>query len=268
MKNTDKKNLTNLIYILLFLVMSLMPIVAFSDRQAAIGNEERAEKPGLSDGKDFTARADAYIAQNFGFRNRLVYAGNLLKSTFLKTSGQSEVIVGEDGWLFYTRALDDFLGTNVLDEVSLDRICAVVLMMQEYIEREGGEFLFVSAPNKMSVYGEYMPYFYMEGSGQGNYGLLHKRLAAAGVHTVQLKNILSMEKLKGVQLYHKLDSHWNNYGAAVAYEAMAEALNGIYGSSYEGYTRYSRLPYKLSECFEGDLQSMLLPGAMRDFRRL
>ena len=263
MKKINRRNLPNLIYIVLFLVMSLIPLVAFSDRQAAIGNETKAEKPSLSDGTAFTEKADEYIAQNFGFRNRLVYAGNMLKKSLFKTSGQSDVIVGEDGWLFYSRALEDFLGTSVLDEVSLDRSCAVVLMMQEYVEREGGDFFFVSAPNKMSVYGEYMPYYYMEGSGQGNYELLYGRLLDAGVHTVQLKNILTLEKLGGVQLYHKLDSHWNNYGAAVAYEAVADALTAVYGSSYEGYTSYSGLPYELRESFSGDLQSMLLPGSKK-----
>lgn len=257
----NKKNLINIIYIAIFLVISLVPLFTFSGKQAAIGNETEADKPALSDGLKLTANIDSYFAQKFGFRNSLVYAQNVLKETIFKTSGQTDVIVGEAGWLFYGRALDDFLGTSVLDEVAIERMGAILSMMQEYVEREDGEFIFISAPDKMSVYGEYMPYYYIEEDGQGNYELLYDRLTALGVNTVQLKNELAFAKLTGVQLYHKLDSHWNNYGAAVAYEAMAKKLSDVYGAAYSGYTHYSGLPYSIKNNFSGDLQSMLLPGS-------
>lgn len=261
MKRIAKKKLPNIIYIAIFLIVSLVPVIFFSDKQAAIGNETKADKPKLSDGTLITANADAYFAQNFGLRNRLVYAGNALKQAVFKTSGQSDVIIGEDGWLFYGRALDDFLGTSILGEVELDRMGAVVDMMQQYVQLHGGEFIFVSAPNKMSVYGEYMPYYYVEEKASGNYELFYERLTELGVNAVQLKNVLIAKKLDGVQLYHKLDSHWNNYGAAVAYEAMADKLAKLYGEEYSGYTHYSELPYNVKNNFSGDLQAMLLPGS-------
>ena len=138
MKKIAKKTLPNIIYIAIFLIVSLVPVIFFSDKQAAIGNETKADKPKLSDGTFLTANADAYFAQNFGFRNRLVYAGNALKQAVFKTSGQSDVIIGEDGWLFYGRALDDFLGTSIFSEVELDRMGAVVAMMQQYVQLHGG----------------------------------------------------------------------------------------------------------------------------------
>lgn len=263
-----KKNLTNIIYIVIFLAISIVPLIAFSDKQAAIGNETKAAKPKLSDGTELTANVDTYFAQNFGFRNRLVYVQNVLKQNVFRTSGQSEVIVGEDGWLFYSRALDDFLGISVADETEVERMGAVVLMMQNYVESRGGEFIFLPAPNKMSVYGEYMPYYYIEDDGQGNYERLYSELVNAGVNTVQLKNTLFLKKADGVQLYHKLDSHWNNYGAAVAYEAVADKLSEVYGDEFKGYTRYSTMPYSVKNNFSGDLQSMLLPGSDRKDEQL
>ena len=263
-----KKNLTNIIYIVIFLAISIVPLIAFSDKQAAIGNETKAAKPKLSDGTELTANVDTYFAQNFGFRNRLVYVQNVLKQNVFRTSGQSEVIVGEDGWLFYSRALDDFLGTSAADETEVERMGAVVLMMQNYVESRGGEFIFLPAPNKMSVYGEYMPYYYIEDGGQGNYERLYSELVNAGVNTVQLKNTLSLKKADGVQLYHKLDSHWNNYGAAVAYEAVADKLSEVYGDEFKGYTRYSTMPCSVKNNFSGDLQSMLLPGSDRKDEQL
>ena len=80
----DKKQIFNIIFVVLFFVISVIPLIFFSDKQPLIGNENRAEK------KD----VDAYFSQNFGFRNNLVYAGNMLKKLAFKTSGQSDVIIG------------------------------------------------------------------------------------------------------------------------------------------------------------------------------
>ena len=264
MKEKQMK-ISYIIYIAAFLLISLVPLVTFSDRQAAIGNETKADKPKLSDGLMFTQNADDYFAQNFGLRNRLVYVGNAIKQTVFKTSGQAEVIIGEDGWLFYESALADYIGTNDMTQLELEKAAVILKMMQSYVEYKGGQFVFFSAPNKMSVYGEYMPYYYLESGSPGNFEGLYTELAGLVVNTVQLKNELALEKLGGIQLYHKLDSHWNNYGAAVAYEAVAKALTEAYGEEYAGYTRYSELPYSIVNNFTGDLQSMLLPGsAVRD----
>ena len=77
----NKKNLINIIYIAIFLIISLVPLFTFSGKQAAIGNETEADKPALSDGLKLTANIDSYFAQKFGFRNSLVYAQNVLKET-------------------------------------------------------------------------------------------------------------------------------------------------------------------------------------------
>lgn len=238
----DKKQIFNIIFVVLFFVISVIPLIFFSDKQPLIGNENRAEK------KD----VDAYFSQNFGFRNNLVYAGNMLKKLAFKTSGQSDVIIGEDGWLFYASALEDFLGTNMLSDIYIEKITSIIKMMQDMAKDNGCEFAFFVAPNKMSVYGEYMPYYYKESLALGNYEKLYAQLVNEGVCTVNLKNILSYEKLKGTRLYHKLDSHWNNLGASVAYENIMKTMG-------MEYTEYSKMDYSVKYSHSGDLLSMLLP---------
>lgn len=254
-----KTPISYIVYTVLFFVVSVIPLAAFSKDQAPIGNEEEAEAPKLSDGTEFPKKADDYFSQKFGFRNRLVHLGNGLKMLLFKTSGQDEVIVGEEGWLFYASALKDYTGTDRFTQAQVDRIAVILKMMQDYVTDCGKDFIFFSAPNKMSVYGEYMPYYYREAKTAGKYEALCARLAKLGVHNVNLKNVLSVRKLGGVQLYHKLDSHWNNYGAAAAYEAVAQALCDAYGGEYSGWTNYTGKPYRLVNNFSGDLQSMLFP---------
>lgn len=81
----------------------------------------------------------------------------------------------------------------------------------------------MSAPNKMEIYGEYMPYYCLEDKSDGNYELLMDELSHTDVDYIDLKEILK-EAGGGssVQLYHKEDSHWNNLGAAYAYRAIMQ----------------------------------------------
>lgn len=53
-------------------------------------------------------------------------------------------------------------------------------------------------------------------------------------------------------LYHKLDSHWNNAGARLAYDGMLSALNQPH-NSFDGR-------YKVAQNFEGDLERMFAPA--------
>lgn len=261
-KQELKKKIPYMIYIVLFLAVSLIPLILLSDKQGTIGNETKADPPKLSSGTGFFGQAEDYFAQNFGLRNRLVYAGNSIKQAVFKTSGQSEVIIGEDGWLFYESALKDYVGTERLSGLQLEKIAVILKMVSDYAAEWDRDFIFFSAPNKMSIYGEYMPYYYLETKEQGNYEGLYKRLTEMGICTVNLKNVLSLAKLDGVQLYHKLDSHWNNYGAAAAYEAVARTLAAYYsGEGYDGFRSYTGLPWHIAVNFSGDLQSMLLPGS-------
>lgn len=258
-----KENVIKIAYVAVFLVISLIPLLFFNSKQPLIGNETRAVKPLLINeagiNTSFFPEADAYVAQNFGFRNDLVYAGNAFKSILFKTSGQSSVIIGEDGWLFYESALKDYVGSDRLSDVQIEKLKVILELTAEYVEAQGKDFIFVSAPNKLSVYGEYMPYYYLRTEELTNYERLMLALRDSSVCYVDLCNELQAAKLSGIRLYHKKDSHWNNYGAAVAYEAIMNKLILSYGD-YE-YTAYTDKSHDIKNNFSGDLQSMLFPGS-------
>ncbi len=258
-----KDRFVKIAYVVLFIVISLIPLLFFDSKQPLIGNETRAVKPSLiTDGginTGFFSEADAYVAQNFGFRNDLVYAGNAFKSALFKTSGQPSVIIGEEGWLFYESALKDYVGSDRLSAVEIEKLAAILQLTQEYVSGQGKDFIFMSAPNKMSVYGEYMPYYYIQADTSTDYERLMAELRDSQVCHVDLNNVMQAAKLTGIRLYHKKDSHWNNYGAAVAYETVMKELEAVYGGYV--YTTYTDKGYDVRNNFSGDLQNMLFPGS-------
>lgn len=258
--NSEKmKKTAYCIFIILFLIMSILPALLFDSKQAAIGNEERVPAPKLSDGVYFPAEFDTYFSRYFGGRNRLVSIGNSLKEGLFKTSGEENVIVGDDGWLFYKSALGDYTGTANLSDREIERAAVVVEMMQDYVNGTGADFVFLIAPNKMSVYPEHMPYYYLESDEKNNYDRLYEQLEIRGINSVALKNLFQAAKSDNVRIYHKLDSHWNNYGAALAYEAVMNRLASD-DASYGKFSEFTKDNYHIKANFRGDLNSMLTPG--------
>ncbi|EJW96309.1 alginate o-acetyltransferase AlgJ, partial [gut metagenome] len=183
----------------------------------------------------------------------MVTANALLNGKLLGVSTAEGVIQGTDHWLYYKDSLEDYQGTALLSDRSLFNIAHSLSMMQEDLKNKGVDFLFTVAPNKNSLYGEHMPYYYkMKVTKENNLARLKPVLEKEGVAYADLYDVF---KAQEEVLYHQRDSHWNNKGAALAADTLLEAL-GKEHVSYEGE------PYQEKEDFEGDLDKMLYPLAM------
>lgn len=255
----SSKKILKIAYIVVFLLALVIPgIWTFVDKQENIGNEETVD---FSDLNYLNAadKIDSYMSTGFGFRNKLVQINNQLYFSVFKESGEPSVIVGEDGWLFYESALHDYTGDNMLSDTEIKKISRVLQIAENAVKDKGAQFVFAMAPNKMEIYGEYMPYYCYEYVGAGNYENLYAQLSADNVEAVDLKTILkSKAEASEMLIYHKLDSHWNNLGAAYAYEAIMEK------SGLE-YIYFTESKTTIAGDFGGDLYAMLFPdGDLKD----
>ena len=66
------------------------------------------------------------------------------------------MILGSDGWLYFSDTLPDYMGQGMSD-AELRYLANDLALMQEYIESQGKQFAFTIAPNKNSIYPEHMP---------------------------------------------------------------------------------------------------------------
>lgn len=256
----NKKILKIAYIVIMGLALALPGIGTLIFKSDSIGNESREE---LSDMNylNFSTKFDSYFSQNFGLRGELINMNNRLKYGLFKQSGEKSVIAGKDGWLFYGEAIHDYTGEDLLADCEIAEIADMLKNVQDYVESRGVKFVFVSAPNKMEIYGENMPYYCVENADDGNYEHLMAALLERGVNYVDLKEILRGASAKSdTLLYHKLDSHWNNLGASIAYNAiMSKTGMKAYDYSSEHYT--------IQDIFSGDLYGMLFPkGDMKDWQ--
>lgn len=196
-----------------------------------------------------------YFSDHFAFRWELIQANALIKGNVFGMSGEDSVIRGKDGYYFYTDSLDSYQGKTSLDERELYGTARGLALIQEYVKNQGGTFVFTVAPNKNTLYPQYMPYYYRQTREEGDLELLEEKLEREGVRYADLKDAFSREK---EVLYHRLDSHWNNKGAALAMEVILDELG-------QEHTDYEEIPYEVKNDFDGDLYEMVYPlGRKKD----
>ncbi len=105
---------------------------------------------------------EKYFNDHFGFRNELVRLNSLVMLA-LRVSPSSQVILGKDGWLFYDgqpgeRIIDLYYrGTKPFTDDELKACRSVLQEHHDWLAQRGIRFLFVVAPDKESIYSEFLP---------------------------------------------------------------------------------------------------------------
>lgn len=216
-----------LIFISIFIVLCLIPSVGmliFGEAQPA-ANEVLAGRPSVTTRSgelnlSFLSDVSDYIADRFAFRQELATAWAGVNAKLLGTSVEEQVILGSDGWLYFSDTLPDYMGQGMSD-TELRYLANDLALMQEYIVSQGKHFIFTIAPNKNSIYSEHMPEYIENRHSESNAARVGAYLDAAGVNYLDLLDILGNEE----NLYYKTDTHWNSRGAALAADGLLNMLD-------------------------------------------
>lgn len=237
----------------LIMSIALVAGIIFAGPAQAGANEVLSKAPQLKDkdGKlsdNFLGDTAAWVNDHFFGRQELISVHNKTVSTVFGTSAADDVILGSDGWLYYTSTLNDYTGLETMDNADILMAARNLELMQEYCHSQGREFVFMIAPNKNSLYPEHMPDYGIYNPST-NANLLMAELDSRGVAYIDLFEIFSQQE---EVLYFAHDSHWNSKGAALG----ADSINAAFGvqSHYFAGDFSQRAPH------EGDLYDMLYPS--------
>ena len=220
---------------------------------AAGANEVLSRFPAVTDSKgslnaDYLTEITDWAADRFAFRQELITAWSGINSALFKTSVEDKVLIGKNGWLYYSDTLDDYMGRG-LEEEKLEAIARNLFLMQDYTESRGVQFLFTIAPNKNSLYPVHMPGYVPDGIETANAKLLMPYLEKYHVRYADLFSPLSCEE---EELYFKTDSHWDSKGAALAADVILTELGRD--------SAYYSSEFREGEAHKGDLYEMLFPA--------
>ena len=252
-----KVSLSKIIFVVLFLLISLVPSVGMIVAKNDTTSENRvlAQFPSVyTEEKQFNvnffSELGEYFNDHFAFRNIIVSADSFIQSKVFSVSSVDSVIVGTEGWLYYKDTLNNYKGQNLMSERGINNVVRNIVLMKDYVENSGSQFLLTIAPNKNTLYGENMPY-YLKGKVSEESDT-QKAVALLLKENVNYTDLFTLFAKQDEILYFKRDSHWNTMGAHLVYSQIMDSLDLPYND-------YSDCEIKVNENYLGDLHKMVYP---------
>src|SRR5512133_762707 len=188
-------------FVALFLGLLLLPLRGF---------------PGS--GKDFD--------QGFWGYKPLVDLVSAVRHQVLHDQVYSNLLIGRGDWLVLTaeQSLDYYQGALPFSQEDLFQIQQRLDGTRAFLKEKGVTFLVVVAPDKNSIYAEYVPAEIRKVSPQSR---LDQLLAYERQHgqtqILDLRPAL-LQAREANQVFYRTDTHWNSYGAYAGYVEVLNAL--------------------------------------------
>ena len=253
----------NRVLVLLFLLTVFAPLAVtlatLSHREADDPKRELAPWPeapaSLEDVGRWPTRFRRWFADHYAFRRELIRGHGALLLQGIGVSPSRAVLVGKDGWWFYTDddALEDMVSAKPMDERALARWSDTLEANRAWLAARGIPYLFVLAPDKHAVYPEFLPDT-VRVLNESRMDQLAARLRERpSLDVLNLRPILWARK-DTERVYHRTDTHWNNRGALVAWLAIADWMQRVHPSF--------RAPAR------GDYTTFALTGSGHDLPRM
>ena len=225
-------------------LLDLDPAPALDEKRAL------ASAPSLPRSLDavdsFPEQFQRYFDDHLGFRDSMVRMNSAVRYELATTAGAirfsgstggfSQVLIGREGWLFYTgkdadglptdgRPIEDHLGLYRLEEETLARIARTLEDKRRFLDQNGIVYLLVIVPDKQTVYPEYLPESVRTGTAQNTIDQLIPYLRSkTAVDVLDLRPVMLAKKREQKNLYFRTDAHWNSLGAYWGYRAIVDRL--------------------------------------------
>jgi alginate O-acetyltransferase complex protein AlgJ len=140
-----------------------------------------------------------------------------------------QVLVGQDGFLEFTSdgSLDDYQNARPLQE-RLEGIYGQLLVLNRDLKAKGITLLVVVPPNKATIYPDKVPSAIQKVGEQSRLDFFISLLQGPDAPLfVDLRPSLQQARQER-QIYYKTDTHWNSYGAYVAYREIMDDISQVY----------------------------------------
>jgi len=231
------KKQRDLILIMLFFFILIFPVVNefFSIIPTIKLNEKRelVKKPRLGETEFFfyLKKFGKYFSDNLIVKNHMVRINNYINIKYFGLSLTPKILLGRNGWMFLAEEnkkrnqVDYFRNSHPFSLTQLEKWRVNLEKRYLKLKKRGIGYYIIFAPSKMTIYPEFMPHkikkvgLYSRLTQLINY--LNKR---SFIQIIDVRELLIKAK-KLHRVYFKTGSHWNDFGAFIAYEKVINHLN-------------------------------------------
>lgn len=257
--NTSQK-FTSLSIISLFLMAIFTPLIgSFIQEDKTISYTEKRklaqfpQRPVNSQMlENYPQEFERYFNDQFGMREFFLKSFSKAKMFIgdaeISDSGAKiptkNTVQGKDGWFFLNRVWDgdpisDYRNISLYSEVDLLRATLLFAARNDWLKKQGIGYLLFFAPNKHTIYSEYMPDYIVKQGNISSMDQLYDALSRlTSVQFVDLRDTLFAgkemahlywkERKEEAALYYKTDSHWNGAGADLAQYEIAKHIEKMF----------------------------------------
>lgn len=226
---TARSGLNSPLVIALFALMILAPFVTQATGLATgNANDNRTLAPfpkinSLRELKFLPKLSENYVNDRFGLRKQLIYFNSLVRYK-VGLSSTRDVVIGKDGWLFYTadKLMEQHSGADIFTPRELESWVAQMEADRNWLAKRGVAFYILVSPDKNTIYPEKLP-DYPRGRVT-RFDQVVERLKHSDLEFIDPREALFRAKASGEMVYTPGDSHWNERGAFEAYRLLMDRI--------------------------------------------
>jgi hypothetical protein len=202
-------------------VQLLQPAAPASDEEARVLSAAPAWPRTTREWLALPRQLDRFFGDHFGLRTEMVRAHSRLRYA-ADLPSDLRVIIGRDSWLFLNGdgTIEQSTG-KVLREAEIARFADRAAALRARLAGKGARFLVAIPPNGSTINRTRLPAWAAAAPQVTEYDLMMRALRARGVDVVDLRPPLFAASAPA---YRRTDTHWNRYGALIAYNAVVGAL--------------------------------------------
>ena len=218
-------------------------------------NRNLAEWPTEGSSAERIRGMEEYLGDHLAFRDQVI-TGVLHADLALGQSPSGSVLIGTHDWLFYDdgESSADIRRIAPVDPRDADLVCRSQQAVADTMAAAGADYRVFIAPDKHTVYPQYLPISCRTGEGPSHldevYTLLGER---TNVRWVDVRPALIAAAEQDDQ-YYRYDTHWSSVGAYTAYAELMRSLKEEHPTLHvlEGDELY-----RGDDSFDGDLAGMV-----------
>lgn len=225
---------TNIVLIGLFMTLLWLPgldtFCHIDWTPARSENRAMAAFPKLQPGwhglQTYVAGLEAYFNDHFGCRKSLVHWHNKLRWSLFKVQNIRTVLVGKDGWLFFTWGdmVNHYSGLLQFTPEQLHNWQVLLEKRRDWLAQRGIGYLFVVTPDKHTIYPEALPDWMTKVRPQTKLDQFVAYMRAHSTVPVLDQRKVVRDAGQVCPTYLKTDTHWNGFGGFVAYQELVRTL--------------------------------------------
>jgi len=225
----------NKILSIIFLVIILLiPSVTLISRVSSVENNvsptENSQQ--LSGDKEINKQLDVMVdsfLDNIPVKETFAqfntdFTRKLTGSQYINST---QVMLGKNDWLFLKATQEDYEHINCFTEQEKMQILNQLLKQREILNKAGIEFVIYIAPNKATIYPEYMPDTIQPGNAVSRAeDLINYIRDNSDLKVIYPKNELLAAK-DIAPVYYVTDTHWNDIGGYIGTQVFTEEVFGF-----------------------------------------